>query len=211
MPRLQDRLILQNFLLSLLGVDSFKSLKAKLSGQLEGWADDGHSYFFRVLEGIDGLRIPPDRLAEYDLQINAYTQRLNRVRPQPIQLKYFQYVAVLFSEIFLDRLFNRRTQLLKSFNDLVTHENGKLSPADRRYPKFSGSDLAKLAFWMATGSGKTLVMHINLWQYLHYSQGKTAHDNVLLVTPNEGLSRQHIEEMRKSGIAARHYGERYRQ
>jgi superfamily II DNA or RNA helicase len=60
---------------------------------------------------------------------------------------------------------------------------------------------------MATGSGKTLVMHINLWQYLHYCQGKACHENVLLVTPNEGLSRQHLDELRKSGITAKHYGE----
>jgi len=29
----------------------------------------------------------------------------------------------------------------------------------------------------------------------------------LLVTPNEGLSRQHLDELRKSGITAKHYGE----
>lgn len=60
---------------------------------------------------------------------------------------------------------------------------------------------------MATGSGKTLVMHLNLWQYLHYSADRVAHDNILLITPNEGLSRQHLEEFRKSGIVARHHSE----
>ena len=91
--------------------------------------------------------------------------------------------------------------------DFVGQENGKLSPATPRYQPFTEANLSKLAYWMATGSGKNLVMHINLWQYLHYCQGKAHHENVLLVTPNEGLSRQHLDELRKSGIIARHYGE----
>lgn len=61
---------------------------------------------------------------------------------------------------------------------------------------------------MATGSGKTLLLHINLWQALHYAaRGGRRFDNVLLVTPNEGLSRQHLEELARSGIPARRYGE----
>jgi type I site-specific restriction-modification system R (restriction) subunit len=77
---------------------------------------------------------------------------------------------------------------------------------------FSDDDLSKIAFWMATGSGKTLIMHINLWQILQYAQsdfgkGKARFDNVLLITPNEGLSRQHIDEFYKSGITAWHYHE----
>lgn len=32
-------------------------------------------------------------------------------------------------------------------------------------------------------------------------------DNILLITPNEGLSKQHYEEMQKSGIPCRLYSE----
>ena len=53
---------------------------------------------------------------------------------------------------------------------------------------------------MATGSGKTLVMHINYRQFLDYNNRQLG--NILLVTPNEGLSRQHLEELRKAGIPA---------
>ena len=63
---------------------------------------------------------------------------------------------------------------------------------------FEDSDLDKLAFWMATGSGKTLLMHLNYHQFLHYNCEPM--DNILLITPNEGLSAQHIEEMQHSGI-----------
>ncbi|MDZ7816705.1 MAG: DEAD/DEAH box helicase family protein [Planctomycetota bacterium] len=51
---------------------------------------------------------------------------------------------------------------------------------------------------MATGSGKTLIMHINYRQFLRYNDLPL--DNILLITPNEGLSEQHIEEMTASSI-----------
>ena len=51
---------------------------------------------------------------------------------------------------------------------------------------------------MATGAGKTLIMHINYHQYLHYC--KEALDHIVLITPNEGLSEQHLRELRNSDI-----------
>ena len=49
-------------------------------------------------------------------------------------------------------------------------------------------DLSKLAFWMATGSGKTRLLHLNYRQFNHYNRESL--DNILLITPNEGLSQQ---------------------
>ena len=51
--------------------------------------------------------------------------------------------------------------------------------------------LNKLAFWMATGSGKTLLMHANILQYRHALTRHGRHrelNRILLLTPNEGLS-----------------------
>jgi len=58
---------------------------------------------------------------------------------------------------------------------------------------------------MATGSGKTLIMHINYWQFLKYKSEEL--DNIVLITPNEGLSKQHCNEMQRSGILCRLYSE----
>jgi hypothetical protein len=206
-PLLQGRLILNRYFYHLLGYRDFRDLRESLRAQKEDRAEDGHSYFFRALEGRQGLIVAPDQLANYDLRIKGYVDLLNRFRSPPVQLKYFQYLAVLFTEIYLDRLFSDQESFLADLNQFVTQENAKLPPATPRYQSFTEDDLRKLAFWMATGSGKTFVMHINLWQYLHYSQGKAQHSNILLITPNEGLSRQHLDELRKSGIPARHYGE----
>ena len=65
--------------------------------------------------------------------------------------------------------------------------------------------LNKLAFWMATGSGKTLLMHANILQYRHAltQHGRQRELNrVLLLTPNEGLSQQHLREFEAAGIDA---------
>ena len=35
-------------------------------------------------------------------------------------------------------------------------------------PPFEPDDLCRLAFFLATGAGKTLLMHVNLWQVEHY-------------------------------------------
>jgi hypothetical protein len=48
-------------------------------------------------------------------------------------------------------------------------------------------------------------MHINYRQFLRYEPFEP--DNILLITPNEGLSKQHYEEMKKSGIPCRLYSE----
>ena len=46
-------------------------------------------------------------------------------------------------------------------------------------------------------------MHLNYRQFLHYNNHPL--DNVLLITPNEGLSEQHLEEMTASGIPCRRF------
>ncbi|WP_457641287.1 DEAD/DEAH box helicase family protein [Persephonella sp.] len=102
--------------------------------------------------------------------------------------------------MFLDRYYNDRERFsneLNSFLEEFNHKNRtEITP-------FSEEDLKKLAFWMATGSGKTLIMHINYWQILKYS--KNDWDNIILITPNEGLSKQHYEELRLSGILCKLY------
>jgi len=46
-------------------------------------------------------------------------------------------------------------------------------------------------------------MHINYRQFFHYNDLPL--DNILLITPNEGLSEQHMEEMTASNIPSRRF------
>src|SRR5690625_6638572 len=59
---------------------------------------------------------------------------------------------------------------------------------------------------MATGSGKTLILHLNYYQFQHYMPRlDEAPDNILLITPNAGLTHQHQKELNASGIPNRYY------
>ncbi|MFN3568250.1 MAG: DEAD/DEAH box helicase family protein, partial [Caldimicrobium sp.] len=109
--------------------------------------------------------------------------------------------AVLFTEIVLDNLKNRENEFLVELNEFL--DNYKNEEDINIIDSFTKDDLKKLAYWMATGSGKTLIMHINYYQFFNYKLFSP--ENIILITPNEGLSKQHFEELQKSGIPARLY------
>ena len=202
-PPLQNRLPLFRFFCKQLGADNgFKPLRDLLKDSQQGYADDGHSHFYHIIVNQSGVKLPAEKLSEYDLRIKRYLERLNQGRTPPVQLLYFQWLAVLFSEWFLDRYFTDTEALRKELNAYLTAS--LVAPG----VAFKKDDLTKVAFWMATGSGKTIVMHFNMWQAQYYAEKVgQKFDSVILVTPNEGLSRQHLSELTKSGIPARHYGE----
>jgi Type III restriction enzyme, res subunit len=151
-------------------------------------------------------RISEQELRRYDLNIvqhwNAITEKRNKVEGTVLNLKYFQYLSLLFTEIYLDWYFNQRQQLLDGLNEGMKAYNAE-QEAEHRFQPFDADELNKLAFWNATGSGKTLLLHVNIRQYLHYFQNGKADaypDKIILLTPNEGLSRQHLDELQLSGF-----------
>jgi hypothetical protein len=202
---LNKRLLLNRYFLNLFGFEDFSELKEKLKDTNYGPDAEGKSYFADAIIGWSALKIPPADILAYDQAIKEYSERLCQNRRENITLKYFQYLAVLFTEIFLDEYFNHRIELLAELNSFVDIANQEITRQSERFSHLSEADLSKIAFWMATGSGKTLIMHINYWQFLKYQSGKL--DNIILVTPNEGLSRQHCNEMGKSGIPCQLYSE----
>jgi hypothetical protein len=188
-------------------------LKHVLSGCKDGVAGDGQSHFFHALASQKNLAIPEEALEEYDARVMGYEVRLAKMRGG-FSFKYFQYLALLYTEIFLDGLTSDPAAFLAELNSFLDNlKNREASLGD--FPAFDSEDLRRLAFFMATGSGKTLLLHVNLWQVLHYLQrGKhpkslvnkadqrRAFDTILLITPNEGLSQQHLIEFKQSGIDA---------
>ncbi|EBA2969432.1 type III restriction endonuclease subunit R, partial [Salmonella enterica] len=119
-----------------------------------------------------------------------------------------QYLSLLFTEIYLDWYFNRKQELLDGLNselNIYNAENNETAK-DRanQFKSYILDDLNKLAYWNATGSGKTLLLHVNILQYLHYYQnGNTHHypDKIILLTPDERLSQQHLDELYNSGFS----------
>ncbi|MBE0426006.1 MAG: DEAD/DEAH box helicase family protein [Nitrospirae bacterium] len=203
--KLEKSLVLNKYLLSLFGFEKVNDLFERLKGVREGYDTDGKSYYACELILLEGLKIPIGDILRYDNAIKEYTEGLVRNRRENINLKYFQYLSVLFSEIFLDNYFHRLKEFLSNLNVFVDFLNEEIHRKENEFLYFEETDLKKLAYWMATGSGKTLIMHINYWQFLKYNKGRL--DNIILITPNEGLSKQHYHEMQRSGIPCRLYHE----
>jgi hypothetical protein len=191
--RFEHRLVLHQWLLGLFGVSSFDRLVANLKApELEGFDENNVSRFHRQIRLVfDRRSCPHDLLLAYDQNIVRHwkriTERRNHAGPF-LYPKYFQYLALLFTEIYLDRYFRDPEKLLADLNAHVERFNDS-APEPSRIEPYTRQDLNKLAFWMATGSGKTLLMHINILQYQHYLQAhnrKHELNRIILLTPNEG-------------------------
>ena len=195
--RLTDDLVLPDFFSNKLGYKSFISLLDDLKDADEGYNANGISHFCeRISSRGKDIQI-------YDLRIRKYVNKVSQGREHGFRLKYYQYIAILFTEMYFEIFFAVRSkekyEFLREINKFIEKSNKegskKLSSKDFKPPK--------LAYYMATGSGKTIVMHINYLQYLEYARKyKLRIDNCVLITPSNQMTRQHINELKKSGIDA---------
>ena len=210
------KLVLNQWLLSLFGVGSFEELVRHLRDEgLEGLDENNIHRLHQAIitHHAEHPLLQRELLLEYDQNIVEHTQRLNEGRIRkgegPIVWKYFQYLALVFTEIYLARYFADPEGLLRELNQQIEAYNADKGEPDRIVPFDEAAEawvqLNKVAFWMATGSGKTLLMHANLLQFQQalrrHGRGEDL-DRILLLTPNEGLSLQHVREFRASGIEA---------
>ena len=204
--RLQDALVLHKYILSLLGCKDLEALSRDLKDPaLEGVDDEGVSHMYYALKQHQyDLHIPQEKLFEYDQNIVRHTNEINEKRPEKIQWKYYQYLALLFTEIYLDRYFADKEQLRQSINTFLNDDFNFRTETWHGMDEFKEEDMNKLAYWCATGSGKTLMMHINIKQYLHYAEKYHAKklNRILILTPNEGLSNQHLQALHESDFYA---------
>lgn len=206
--KLKDALVLNRFVLSLFGVTSLEALSENLKDlALEGYDANNVSHFHHTLLArlYANPALPAATLLGYDQNIYAHTRRISESRAEPIRWKYFQYLTLLFTEIYLDRYFASPETLRDDLNAFLEKEKAEGNHHFYFVAPYETKDLRKLAFWNATGSGKTLLLHVNLLQYQHYlrlHQRTKELNRVIVLTPNEGLSRQHLAEFRESGLEA---------
>lgn len=209
------QLVLNRFMFRFFKDGTLHGLKIRLGeDRFEGIHEDGQSLFFHELSNylfeVDLIEL--DELRRYDLNIVKHWQQITEHRnlkeDTVLNMKYFQYLSLFFTEIYLDWYFNRKQELLDGLNselNIYNAENNETAK-DRanQFKSYILDDLNKLAYWNATGSGKTLLLHVNILQYLHYYQnGNTHHypDKIILLTPDERLSQQHLDELYNSGFS----------
>lgn len=204
--RLANVLVLNRFMLGLFGVSKFEELAEPLKYEsLERYDENNISNFYYALKArlYDNDNFTAEQLLEYDQNIFSHTVRISEKRGLPIRWKYFQYLSLLFTEVYLDKYSNDKEMLLAELNTFLASQQDK-DPFFADIKPFTDNEINKLAFWNATGSGKTLIMHVNILQYQHYVSRKTRQpvNRVILLTPNEGLSNQHLIELHDSSLDA---------
>ena len=210
--KFMNKLLLNQWLISLFGIDPlveqrnngkivrpFHKLAEPIHDpRMEGLdADNIHKFYHNLINSDifwnDGDRkLSKEQILTYEENIARHTQTINEKRRRPIVWKYYQWLTLLFVEIYIDRFFGSREGMLSEINAFVESFNRhRVDYAD--VPPYNEDDLNKLCLQNATGSGKTLAMHVNLLQYRHYAH-KNGKDKdlsrVILLTPNERLSEQ---------------------
>lgn len=98
--------------------------------------------------------------------LKTYNTFLKTTNTAEVQLRYYQILALYFTELYLK----------------------KKDEYDFAFSKES------LAYWMATGSGKTIIMHINILQYIKYCKNFRDFE-VIMTTPGVNLIDQHEREL----------------
>ena len=200
--KFNEKLVLNSYLLSLFGVDNFEELAKDLKeSRLENLDENDNSLFYHELKDkliATSKQINDDKLQEYDENIVRHTKTMGR----GIKWKYFQYLSLLFVEIYLDKYFEDKEELLQDLNTYLKEFNTNIEPKKEKLTEYEETELNKLALYNATGSGKTLLLQMNLLQFSHYAKDKIKINKTVLITPNEGLSNQHLEEFQASNIEA---------
>ncbi|MFA5478987.1 MAG: DEAD/DEAH box helicase family protein, partial [Candidatus Muiribacteriota bacterium] len=224
--KFRNKLILNQWLISLFGIDPLKEYRVneqnvrpfhKLTELIknidnEGLDNDNLHYFYHSLVDSELFwnnisKISKEQILMYEENIVKHTQVINSKRHRPVKWKYFQWLSLLFVEIYLDRYFSNKELLLENLNEYVNKFNSKWTDY-KGIEYYSEEDLNKISLQNATGSGKTLLMHVNYLQYEYYSKkyGKEKDlSRVILISPNERLSQQHIAEFKESSISASHF------
>src|SRR5699024_11754389 len=80
-------------------------------------------------------------------------------------------------------------------SDVCSSDLNKDKSKAEQIDYYTEEDLKKLAFWNATGSGKTLIMHINILQYLHYFYQTNRHsdlEQIILITPSDDSEERRV-------------------
>ena len=132
--------------------------------------DDGTKRDITYYDPEKVLQLPVEPLE----RIQEYLGEYNYLTNNTFKLRYYQILALLFTEQF--------------FEDYLTSAGSELDNEQEKQ--------RMLAYWMATGSGKTLVMHLNIFQYLrHFCKGDSTYLQVFLTTPLANLIKQHEREL----------------
>ena len=132
--------------------------------------NDGIKEIIQLYDPEQVLQLPVEPLD----RIQNFLEDYNYLTGQTFKLRYYQVLALLFTECFF-----ADQQQAGGFDTSSEQEDQRM-----------------LAYWMATGSGKTHIMHLNILQYLHhFCKDDNARLQIFLTTPLANLIKQHEREL----------------
>ena len=132
--------------------------------------NDGTKRDIELYDPDQVLQLPVEPLE----RIQDFLDNYNYLTGNNFKLRYYQVLALLFTEQFF-----ANQQQSDGYDENIRQETQRM-----------------LAYWMATGSGKTLVMHLNILQYLHhFCKEDNARLQIFLTTPLANLIKQHEREL----------------
>jgi hypothetical protein len=126
---------------------------------------------------------------DYQHQVETFTSRQHSGLPKPTGRKIQGWLWD-YNKIFATKPFSLRYyQILALY---FTEHVLEIKRSNKGYQQQRA-----LVYWMATGSGKTLLMHLNILQYISHIGGVQAFDELqlILTTPGVNLIDQHEREL----------------
>ena len=103
-PKLSNALLLNRYMLSLFGTSSLEALSEHLKDPvLEGYDENNVSLFYHEMcrRLFPNGELTAEKLLEYDQNIYRHTEQISKERDERIRWKYFQYLSLIFTEIYL--------------------------------------------------------------------------------------------------------------
>jgi len=199
LPRFDRSLLLVRYLTDLLG-GRYNDLLDRVREAPDHGAP-GQSLRLAAVLSRAGLGLPSHQLAQAERAFMGDWLPIAQAREAATgtrhALTHFQWLAALFVELYLSQLAapGGRAGLAARINALRDESFPFLPPV-------LPAELNRLALWMATGSGKTLMLHLNIRQFQRQATGilGQAPQRVIVLTPNEALSAQHRQELALSGL-----------
>ena len=166
-----NKLVLNLWLISLFGVDVFADsrdagnpvrpmvwLSKTLRNTKEGLNEQGlHHFYTEVLAHWQPTALlQKEALLQYEENISEHTRILNEKRGaqgRAIEWKYYQWLSLLFTEVYLHQYFSNRDALLAQLNAFVnqfnTHWEAKNTPTG--ITSYTMAELNKVCLQNATG------------------------------------------------------------
>ena len=128
------------------------------------------SIYQEKLERFDkDLGLDNDLLDKIKKYLKTYNEYLKSNLLPEVSLRYYQILSLYYSELYFTKRNNREIE-------------------ERNFSQNN------LAYWMATGSGKTIIMHLNILQYLSFNKNFKDFE-IIMTTPGVNLIEQHEREL----------------